>query len=155
MSVRAWTSVADAGRLDRSTLGLPAEYGLACGPAVSDRAQGAAGVGERVELDGKIRQRLGSPQPEQPVPKAGRRCGLLFEELPGGGPSTPVPPSRSRLTLTTGISPPLSPTTTSRPSGASERRLSVTRSPPTGSITMSTVAEQGSARWKKGSDGKA
>ena len=85
MSVRAWTSVADAGRLDRSTLGLPAEYGLACGQAVSDRAQGAAGVGERVELDGKIRQRLGSPQPEQPVPKAGRRCGLLFEELPGGG----------------------------------------------------------------------
>ena len=46
--------------------------------------------------------------------------------------------SSKRFTLTVGISPPVKPTTSSRPAGASERSESVNRSPPTGSITMST-----------------
>ena len=54
-------------------------------------------------------------------------------------PSTPVLPSSSRFTFTTGISPPANPSTSSRPSGASDRRLSVIRSLPTGSSTMSTA----------------
>ena len=45
--------------------------------------------------------------------------------------------SSRRLTFTSGIEPPVKPTTTSRPSGFSERRLSVKRSPPTGSTTRS------------------
>ena len=44
--------------------------------------------------------------------------------------------SSSRLTRTSGIEPPVKPTTTRRPSSRSERRLSVKRSPPTGSSTI-------------------
>ena len=46
--------------------------------------------------------------------------------------------SNNRLTFTVGISPPVNPTTSSRPAGARLRNESVNRSPPTGSITMST-----------------
>ena len=42
------------------------------------------------------------------------------------------------MTRTSGIEPPVKPTTTARPPSPSERRLSVKRSPPTGSITTST-----------------
>ena len=57
-----------SGIQDRLTLGLPAQHELACGLAVSDRVQGVAGLRERVDLDGRIGQRSGSPQPEQPGP---------------------------------------------------------------------------------------
>ena len=45
--------------------------------------------------------------------------------------------SSSRLTLTSGMLPAVKPTITSRPSSLRERSESVTRSPPTGSMTMS------------------
>lgn len=46
--------------------------------------------------------------------------------------------SRSRFTLTDGISRPVNPMTISRPSVARQRSESVKRSPPTGSMTTST-----------------
>jgi hypothetical protein len=58
-----------ARRLFRSLLlELPGQHDLACGLAVSDRAQGAAGVSEPVGLDGRIGQHPGLPQAEQPGP---------------------------------------------------------------------------------------
>ncbi len=65
-------------------------------------------------------------------------AGLLITYAPQPAPTTSVLLSSSRLTRTSGIEPPVNPTTTTRPPSLSERRLSVKRSPPTGSSTMST-----------------
>ena len=64
-----------------------------------------------------------------------------------GAPPAPITSvflSSSRLTLTSGIEPPVKPTTTRRPPSRSERRLSVKRSPPTGSSTRSTPPPESS-----------
>ena len=53
--------------------------------------------------------------------------------------------SSRRLTFTSGIAPAVKPTTTARPPSRSERRLSVKRSPPTGSMT--TSAPPSSLAW--------
>jgi hypothetical protein len=55
--------------------------------------------------------------------------------------------SSKRFTRTSGIEPPVKPTTTTRPSSRNERRLSVKRSPPTGSITTSTPPPLSSFAW--------
>src|SRR6478672_6768717 len=55
-------------------------------------------------------------------------------------PNTPMLPSSSRLTLTVEISPAVKPTTSNLPSGASRRKPSTNRSPPTGSRARSTPA---------------
>ena len=55
--------------------------------------------------------------------------------------------SSRRFTFTSGIEPPVNPTTTSRPPSRSERRLSVKRSPPTGSSTTSTPPPEMSFTW--------
>jgi hypothetical protein len=62
-----------------------AQHDLTGGLALCDGGQGAADIIERVALDRGVGQRLGPPQPEQPVPQPGRCCGLLREELPGSG----------------------------------------------------------------------
>ena len=70
--------------------------------------------------------------------------GLPITKAPQPAPTTSVLLSSSRLTLTSGIEPPVKPTTTTRPPSRSERRLSVKRSPPTGSITTSTPPPESS-----------
>ena len=73
--------------------------------------------------------------------------GLGITKLPQPAPITSVFASSSRLTLTSGIEPPVKPTTTTRPPSLSERRLSVNRSPPTGSSTRSTPPPDSSLAW--------
>lgn len=64
--------------------------------------------------------------------------GSWFHSSLVAAPMTVVLVRSKRLVLTTGISPPAKPTTSNRPSRASERSESVNRSPPTGSTITST-----------------
>ena len=63
--------------------------------------------------------------------------GFGITYAPQPAPITSVLFKSRRLTFTSGIAPPVKPTTTTLPSSFSERRLSVKRSPPTGSSTTS------------------
>jgi hypothetical protein len=73
--------------------------------------------------------------------------GLPITYAPQPAPTTSVFLRSSRFTRTSGIEPPVKPTTTQRPPSASERRLSVKRSPPTGSSTTSTPPSQIAVAW--------
>ena len=72
------------------------------------------------------------------APTSRLKSGFGIAYAPQPAPITSVLLSSSRLTFTSGIEPPVKPTTTTRPPSRSERRLSVKRSPPTGSRTRST-----------------
>ena len=93
---------------------LPAQHHLAQGGPAVDGSQGAAGVRERVGLHRRVGQRPALPKFQQPGPQLGRDgaccCSKNSREAT---PSTPVLPSSSRLTLTTGISPAVKPSTRS------------------------------------------
>jgi hypothetical protein len=115
------------------------------GLALGDRPQRVAGVGERVRLDRRIGQHSGPPQLDQPCPQLRDGSRLLFEELPGGN-AEHGGVAQQPVHLDGGISPAANPRTSSRPSGANDRGLSVIRSPPTGSTTMSTARSPSTSR---------
>src|SRR4029079_10622945 len=66
---------------------------------------------------------------------------LPITNAPQPAPTTSRLLRRSRFTRTSGIEPPVKPTTTARPFSARERRLSVKRSPTTGPLCPAQGAE--------------
>ena len=101
------------------------------------RRTGTAGPADRAAL--------GLSQLQQLRPQRGR-VRLLVEELPGGHPNHGGVAQQEPVDLDGGDLPGGEPRTSSRPSGAKDRRLSVIRSPPTGSRTRSTARSPTSSR---------